>query len=59
MIEFSPSGTLAALTVPMDKKHLMQFDIICRTQLRMTPEEAVRKTIYQVLTQDAQNRGEA
>lgn len=59
MIEFSPSGQLAALTVPMDKRYLMQFQAECQTKLNMSPEEAVRAMIYQVLTQAAQKRGEA
>lgn len=56
MIEISPSGQLAAITVPMDKKLLMQFSSICQNQLSMTPEEAVRKTVWQVVVQDAQRR---
>lgn len=59
MIEFSPSGQLAALTVPMDKRYLMQFQTECREALNMSPEEAVRAMIYQVLAQAAQKRGEA
>lgn len=56
MIEISPSGELAAITAPMDKQLLLKFSSICRNQLSMTPEEAVRKTVWQVIIQDAQRR---
>lgn len=56
MIEFSPSGELAAFTIPMDKKLLIQFDNVCRNCLGISPEEAIRSTIYQVLMQSAQMR---
>ena len=56
MIEISPSGELAAITIPMDKQLLLKFSSICQNQLSMTPEEAVRKTVWQVVIQDAQRR---
>lgn len=59
MIESSPSGHLAALTVPMDKRLLMEFNSICHNELKMSPEEATRKMIYQVLMQSAQMREKA
>lgn len=58
MIEFSPSGELASITVPMEKQYLMEFQKECLTNLNMSPEEVVRALIHQVLSQ-AQKRSDA